>query len=454
MTGKSIRRAIFILLAAAIIYAVYYAWFAFPIISGYNAKMLCSCVFLAGRREADVKNLDLSMFPLSAGNTKINWKDSSVTGSVLGLARRKAIYRKGCGCTLVNERSEEAIRSQKFFIPEAQHLDSAAWPAGERVADTPSLVWNRTALDDALSFAFADHKAHTYAVIVLYKGRMVAERYADGFGPQTLILGWSMAKSITAALTGILVKQGQLQLNAPAPVAEWKNPKDRRHAITIENLLQQTSGLDFAEKYDRFSEVTNMLFSKGDMAGFAAGLPAKYDAGTVFNYSGGNSNILSRIIRQTVGEKDYAAYPFTALFYRTGMYHTSYEPDPSGTYVGSSYINATTRDYARFGLLYANDGMWNGEQVLPVGWVNKTTSAPACNARKNYGYQFWLNGVNEKDLAQKEFPQMPSDFFYADGYGGQRIYIVPSKQLVAVRLGLNKFDEQRFLQRLMETVSK
>ena len=452
MTGKSIRRAIFILLAAAIIYAVYYAWFAFPIISGYNAKMLCSCVFLAGRREADVKNLDLSMFPLSAGNTKINWKDSSVTGSVLGLARRKAIYRKGCGCTLVNERSEEEIRSQKFFIPEAQHLDSAAWPAGERVADTPSLVWNRAALDDALSFAFADHKAHTYAVIVLYKGRMVAERYADGFGPQTLILGWSMAKSITAALTGILVKQGQLQLNAPAPVAEWKNPKDRRHAITLENLLQQTSGLDFAEKYDRFSEVTNMLFSKGDMAGFAAGLPAKYDAGTVFNYSGGNSNILSRIIRQTVGEHAYAGFPHTALFEKIGAHSMVLEPDASGTYVGSSYVFATARDYARFGLLYANDGVWMGERILPEGWVQRTRTTPAANRLQNYGYQFWLNGLDKKDTSLREFPDVPADMYYADGYGGQNIYIIPSKDLVVVRLGLHVIDANIFLKKVLQSL--
>ena len=130
------------------------------------------------------------------------------------------------------------------------------------------------------------------------------------------------------------------------------------------------------------------------------------------------------------------------------------EPDASGTFVGSSYIWASARDYAKFGMLYLNDGVWNGERILPEGWVQKSTSAPAANHLKNYGYQFWLNGTNETNSSQKEFPQMPADFFYADGYGGQRIYIVPSIGLVAVRLGLNKFDEQQFLSLLMNVVKK
>jgi CubicO group peptidase (beta-lactamase class C family) len=140
------------------------------------------------------------------------------------------------------------------------------------------------------------------------------------------------------------------------------------------------------------------------------------------------------------------------LFYKLGMYHTLMEPDASGTLVGSSYIWASARDYARFGMLYLQNGVWNNEAVLPEGWVKRSVTPPAANKLKNYGYQFWLNGLDPQNTSKKEFPQMPPDFFYADGYGGQRIYIVPSKQLVAVRLGLNKFDEQRFLQSLMEAI--
>jgi CubicO group peptidase (beta-lactamase class C family) len=170
--------------------------------------------------------------------------------------------------------------------------------------------------------------------------------------------GWSMAKSMTAALIGTLVQQGKLKVTQPAPVPEWSNVNDPRHAIRLEDLLQQTSGLDFLENYTRASDVTNMLYKEAEMAAFTATHKLAHAPGTVFSYSSGNSNILARIIRQTVGEKDYAAYPFNALFYKIGMYSALFEPDASGTYVGSSYINATTRDYARFGLLYYN-GMAN-----------------------------------------------------------------------------------------------
>src|SRR6185437_7930745 len=127
-------------------------------------------------------------------------------------------------------------------------------------------------------------------------------------------------------------------------------------------------------------------------AAFTARHKMAHMPGAIFNYSSGNSNILARIVRQTVGEKGYAGYPFNSLFYKIGMYSASFEPDASGTYVGSSYINATARDYARFGLLYYNDGVWNGERILPVGWVKETQLASQANPYKNYGYQFWLNG--------------------------------------------------------------
>ncbi len=156
--------------------------------------------------------------------------------------------------------------------------------------------------------------------------------------------------------------------------------------LRIENLLQQTSGLDFVENYSKASDVTNMLYKTGNMAAFTAGHSLAHRPGTVFSYSSGNSNILSRIIRQTVGEKDYASYPATSLFYKIGMYNTLFEPDPSGTYVGSSYINATARDFARFGLLYYNDGVWNGEKILPENWVQQTVTSPAANKVK----ELWL----------------------------------------------------------------
>ena len=174
------------------------------------------------------------------------------------------------------------------------------------------------------------------------------------------MLGWSVSKSLTAALAGILVNQNKLSVDEPAPVAAWAKTEKRN--ITIKSLLQQTTGLDFTENYSRPSSVTKMLFRKGDMAAYTASLPLKYDPGKVFNYSSGNSNILSKVIRQIVGEKDYAAFPYRELFYKINAYSFLLEPDASGTYIGSSYSYATARDFARFGLLYYNNGVWKASR--------------------------------------------------------------------------------------------
>jgi CubicO group peptidase (beta-lactamase class C family) len=293
--------------------------------------------------------------------------------------------------------------------------------------------------------------AYTRAVLVVYDGKIVGEQYASGFDKNTVMLGWSMSKSVTSALIGILVKEGKLNINAPAPVPEWKNTE--KETITIKHLLQQTSGLAFEENYSKPSEVTNMLFKEGDMGAFTAKLPLKHPPGTVFNYSSGNSNILSRIIRHTVSEKNYAAFPYHALFQKLNMRSILLEPDASGTFIGSSYSYATARDFARFGLLYLNNGVWNGEQILPPNWVQETVQPSEAAAQKQYGYQFWLNGFDETKPNQRLFPDVPADMFYASGFGGQNIFIIPSKKLVVVRTGLHKIDVNKFLQEVIQSIA-
>ena len=278
---------------------------------------------------------------------------------------------------------------------------------------------------------------------MVYDGQIVAEKYAAGFDKKTVMPGWSVSKSLTAAMTGILVKEGKLSVDAPALLPEWMDNKKQQ--IKLLHLLQQTTGLDFKENYAWPSEVTNMLFNKGDMAAFTAALPLKYEPGTVFNYSSGNSNILSRIIRNTVGEKAYAGFPYQALFYKINAYSFLLEPDASGTYIGSSYSYATARDFARFGLLYYNNGRWNGEQILPDYWVKESVQPSTADQQKNYGYQFWLNGYEKNDSTKHLYLDVPGDMYYADGYGGQDVHIIPSKKLVVVRLGLHKIDENKFL---------
>jgi CubicO group peptidase (beta-lactamase class C family) len=440
---------------------IYLTRVSLPIISGFNAKQTCTGIFVSGRDQQAIKASDLNMFPLNLAVNKVDFNELSVTTTVFGMAKKKAIYRPGIGCTLVNEFTETEIRAQKFDIPIASdvNVNSIDWPMGDKINDSISPAINIPQLNATIAKAFTEpnprKKQRTRSVVVLFDGQLVAEKYAPGFDKDTKLYGWSMAKSITAALIGTLVHQDKLDVTKPAPVPEWSDVKDPRHAITMEHLLQQTSGLRFAEKYIRSSDVTNMLYKKGDMAAFAAAHKLHRAPGTVFNYSSGNTNILARIIKQTVGEQDYAAYPFNALFNKIGMYGALFEPDASGTYVGSSYINATTRDYARFGLLYYNDGVWNGERILPEGWVSKTRKAPAGSKLENYGYQFWLNGKDEKNPSKIKYPDVPTDMFYCDGFGYQFIFIIPSEKLVVVRLGLTldrSFDENAFLKAIIASV--
>ncbi len=439
-------------------WAVHYVWISLPVISGFQAKQMCTCMFVSGRDKKDLDNTEFEAFPLSLAKTKINLQEKSVTTTVFGMAKKKAIYRNGIGCTLINNLNEKEVRSQQFNLSEPPlfDTDNIPWPMGDKISSIVPQAINKNklvaAIDTVFKEPYPDKKQRTRAVVVVYDGQLIAEKYAPGFYKNTKMYGWSMAKSITGALIGILVKQGKLMITAPAPVAEWRDPKDPRHAITIENLLQQTSGLSFHEIYTKASDVTNMLYKKDDMAAFAASHSLAHEPGTLFNYSSGNSNILSRIVKQTVGE-GYASWPAKELFYKTGMHNSLLEPDAQGTYVGSSYICATARDYARFGLLYYNDGVCNGEKILPDGWVKQTVTAPAANKLQNYGYQFWLNGFNE--AYQRKYPDAPADMLYCDGFAGQAIYIIPSKKLVIVRLGLTldkSFNENEFIKSIIASI--
>jgi CubicO group peptidase (beta-lactamase class C family) len=452
---RIIIRSVLLLIILVVTVAVWYAWRVFPIISGYGSKNMCSAVYLQHRDPKDVLREDLGDFPLSLGTYTVNAKDSSVTGSVWGFAKRKTIYRKGVGCTVINDMSETEVRNQQISIPPAPvvNANNIAWPYGDKITDSIPLNISKDQLNKAVENVMNETRdgkpAYTRAVLVVYDGKIVAEKYARGFDQHTVMLGWSISKSLTGAMIGILIGQGKLNADAPAPVAEWDHTK--KQEISLKHLLQQTTGLDFKEIYTRPSEVTNMLFNKGDMAAYTASLSLKYAPGSVFNYSSGNTNILSRIIRTTVGEENYSSFPYQSLFYKINAYSFLLEPDASGTYVGSSYSYATARDFARFGLLYYNNGSWNGEQILPADWVRESVQPSVADKRKHYGYQFWLNGYDEKNSGSW-YPDVPGDMFFADGYGGQDIYIIPSKKLVVVRLGLHTIDENKFLKEVIASI--
>ena len=454
---KFIALVVMLLLA----FVIRYCWVSFPVISGYGAKVLCSAIFVAGINEEVARKQEVGFYPLRYATYHVDREDSSVTCSVLGLAKRKAIFRKGLGSTLLVERPEEEVRAQPFLlaIPPKLNSDSIPWPAGDKLPTGFPVGIDSTVLSKAVEKIFieTDNKkpVRTRAVVVLYDGQLVAEKYAQGFSKDSRLTGWSMTKTITGALTGLLVQQGKLQVDHPAPVEKWKAANDPRQAITIKDLLQQSTGLDFVEDYSKYSDATRMLFMRADMGGYTAARRLKNKPGTEFSYTSGNSNLLSRIIRSTVGDKNYHAFPYEQLFYKLGMRSVVLEPDASGTFVGSSYSYATARDWARFGLMYINKGKFNGQQILSEEWVKASVTPAAAANIGQYGYQLWLNRGSRSDPSTRSFPRLPEDLFYADGFEGQNMFVIPSKKLVVVRLGLTQqgaYDAEGFLSEIISAV--
>ena len=308
------------------------------------------------------------------------------------------------------------------------------WPEGDAVSLSPSPEIER-AVADSFTDDTPSHDIDTRAIVVVHKGRIVAERYADGFGPGTPQLGWSMSKSVTASLIGTLIAAGELKLDDPAPVPEWTVSGDPRHKITVRNLLNMSSGLAFKEPYDPGSDSTAMLFQSHDMAGYAATRPLAHPPGMFWSYSSGTANIASRIVLTKSGGtlRSLEDYAQTHLFGPLGMTSAVFEPDESGNFVGSSYLYASARDWARFGLFVLNDGTVAGRRLLPEGYVHfLCTPAPAATLH-GYGGMFWLNGLDPK--GGRWFPHLPTDYCAAEGHNDEFVSIFPSRHTVIVRLG-------------------
>ena len=259
------------------------------------------------------------------------------------------------------------------------------------------------------------------ALAVIQHGRLVVERYGPGVDATTPLISWSMAKSITHALVGILVRDGRLDIHAPAAVPEWSDPGDPRHAITVDQLLRMSSGLAFTEDYvdAGISDTIEMLFGSGqaDMAAFAASFPLAHAPDSVWNYSSGTTNIISRIVGDIVG--DMAKFMDDELFGPLGMHGATAGFDAAGTFVGSSYVHAPARDFLRFGQLYLADGVCDGRRLLPAGWVDYARTPTPHSDDLSYGAHWWLK----------------PGYFWASGYEGQHLCVVPGADLVLVRRG-------------------
>ena len=442
------KKKTYLLAALSITIMILLTWQAtkiLPMGSGYIAKSLCSEYFVAGRKDidsiwSDIQDID-SVFNWGGYNL------DTTSGTVSawfgpGLVETTAIYRKGLGCTI-------AAGVPLSDLPPLVNFPAVSLVAGKppavNIAPNPDL---ETILDKAFREPTAESHRQTRAVIVLHKGQIVAERYAPGFDQDTPLIGWSMTKSVTNTLIGMLVGDGVLDLDEPAPVPEWQTAEDPRRAITLRQLLQMSSGLDFQEIYEPGSDATNMLFTVPSAAAYAASVPLAHEPGSFWSYSSGTTNILARIVRDSVGgtAEDVFHFVRTRLYKPLEIDSMVLEPDASGSPVGSSFSYATARDWARMGQFWLQEGLWNGEMLLPKEWIRWSTSPAPAALMGQYGAQFWLNaGVEGEHLA---LPDLPPSMYFAHGFNSQIVAVFPEQEAVIARLGFttdDSWDDNAFL---------
>ncbi len=460
------RRVLIIVALAfvALIAGAYYGSKLAAVGTAFTAKTLCSGVFVSHRDSASVLGTDLSpdIHPiLHIIGARTDRDARAVTASLFGLVERKATYRDGFGCVVVDQNGSVASAATLAVEPAPKSAEQPVAPDDLRIAGEPSPEVDVAVLRSAVDWAFSEPDSglprNTRAVLVVHDGRIVAERYAEGFHEDTPLIGWSMTKSVVNALIGILVREGKLSLDAPAPIPEWVGRDDPRRRITVANLLHMNSGLEFEEKYSNpLADVTYMLFGVPGAAQFAVAKPLLAEPGTRWSYSSGTSNILTHAIRHAVGEKDHPSFPRRALFDRIGMSSAVMETDATGTFVGSSFMYATARDWARFGLLYLQDGVWSGTRILPEGWVDFSRSPAPGAPDGKFGAHFWLR-IPDEFRCGADTPDLPADAFHAVGHEGQFVTVVPSQKLVLVRLGSTRYpcgwNHQTFVQRVVTSVS-
>ena len=436
----------FILVGLGVAIAINYE--KLDLISGFSAKSVASAHFIDGRDLQRIEASDNDIPLVKLARNSINSDEKSASSSVFGLKKRTAIYRDGLGSVLIDDSFDA---DKPYLKPKRFHKRTdLPFPYGD-AEPTDTLFENDDykRLEKAINNAFDTGdtvEKRTRSLLVIYKDKIIAERYDTNFNKDSRILGWSMTKSITATYFGILQQQNKFDINKTAPVAEWKN--DSRSKITTNHLLQMNSGLEWEEKYDKISDATKMLFRDRDMTKSQISKPLVGKPLMTWNYSSGTSNLLSGILRkQFTSHQEYLDFWYSSLIDRIGMHSMLIEADMDGNFVGSSYGWATTRDWAKFGLLYLHRGNWNGDQVFNESWADYVAT-PTRTSNGRYGGHFWLNSGGY-------FPNAPRDLYSANGFQGQKIMIIPSKDMVIVRMGLTedaKFDFNSMIHEITESV--
>ncbi|ABC91633.1 putative 6-aminohexanoate-dimer hydrolase protein [Rhizobium etli CFN 42] len=395
---------------------------------GYAAKIVCSNVFIAGRDADDVLHDDVQ----APGNpllrlmrVSVDRGNGHVTARFMGLfAPSYALYRSGLGCTSVPDADfEAAANAVPLDVPARMETNDASWPQGEGVGDPDRKI--AALLGDS---ALAGPAMR--AIVVVRDGRIVAEAYGPRFSAKTPLIGWSMTKTVNAAILGRLMLDGKISFDDDHLLAQWKD--DQRARIKVSDLLGMESGLAFNEDYGDVADVTRMLYLDPDMVSLPANSPMEAAPGQRFRYSSGTAVLLSRIWMNRIGNAPAAfSYPRDALFSPLGMTSAVFELDARGTFVGSSYLYATAHDWARFGQFLLQDGVWNGRRLLPEGFVGAMrTPTAASNGRYTQGQAWLAPGGSNTAFG------LPEDTFWLTGHDGQSMAIVPSANLIVVRLGL------------------
>lgn len=402
--------------------------------ANYGAKIVCSNVFIAGR-DAQAVLADDVQAPghpvLKHLDVKVDSERKTVRAQFLGfIGDGMAVYRPGTGCATVPDGDvAQAAQHQFKPIPIWAPSPNVAWPTGSRAEVNPAVQ----ALLDQDALAGPGMRG----MAVIYRGRLIAQRYGTGFNAGTPLLGWSMTKTVTAALIGMQVADGKLSLQQKSL---WPDQADPRAQITLAQLMAMSSGLRYNEGYGDVSDVTRMLYLEPDMASFTAAQPLEATPGSKWNYSSGTTVLLSRIWQRAAGGgADALSLPHNRLFAPLGMHSAVMEADARGNLVGSSYMYANTLDWARFGQFLLQDGVWQGKRILPEGFVQGMQQvAPASGGQYGQG-QVWRWGPGG-DTPEGQDPdarfKLPPDTYWMQGHDGQSIAIVPSQQLVVVRLGL------------------
>ena len=425
---RRLRRILLVVLGLIVVALVAGYWWQRPLLltgTGYAAHNACALDTIAGRSHPEDDLPPNPLVPLLRSSTDPDGATSTILGV---LSKQRAWATESFGCTLADKRPrlpEPTSVTRSNPISDAQ---APAEPSGDV----------RAALDHAFGADLGSGDREdlgTRAVVVLKDGRLVAERYADGFDAGTPQLGWSMSKSVTDLLVGRLVQEGTVSLDDDHLRPEWT---DDRADITIRQLLQMTSGLDWDETYALNTPITRMLYLEPDMAGYVASQRLAHAPGTYLQYSSGSTTLLCSILADRAGLG--ANLPRDLLFAPLGLTSAVMEPDATGTPVCSSYLWATPRDWAAVGQLALDDGVWEGRRLLPPGWIAESTKAVDVKSLEPdpYASGWWPNQAPDGSLVEDG---LPADAYFAEGHDGQWIVVVPSERLVVVRLGFTPTRE-------------